>query len=284
MKDLELIVENLSEIPAKIILKNSKNKDFSFDNGFVSESSVSNVSSPVSSNNPLIYFCPSVMTLAPISKQTVRVHLKAGQPEGIRELIEVLVQNGESLMIELFAEVQPTILSLNRSFLEFPPLFAGNLYETSSLSKTSLKIQNLGNIPTKFKWVGRLKDLHQQDHEGRRHEEGGKEEGGRREGGEITNEWKREGVDEGGSEEGRMDEGGRREGGVSEERERRKGGGREEDLEYWFEPKEGIIGGKEELNVKFCLKPLRGGKLEDIFVCECEGMDYPIGFEINTIV
>ena len=231
MKDLELIVENFSEITAKIIFKNSTNKEFSFDQVLHSESSVSNSSSPLNSNNPVIFFSPTLMTLAPNSKQTVKVHLKAGQPESIKELIEVLVQNGESLMIELYAEVQPTILSLNRTVLEFPQLFAGNLYDSSTFSKTLLKIQNLGNIPTKFNWLGRLKNQHSE---------------------EIM----------------------RREDEV----------GKEEDLEYWFEPKEGVIRGKEEFIIKFFLKPLRGGKLEDIFVCECEGMEYPIGFEINTTV
>ena len=165
MKDLELIVENISEIQAKILFKNSKSKEFTFDQAMQSESSASNSSSPIISNNPnpVIFFSPTMMILAPNSKQTVKVNLKAGQPESIKELIEVLVHNGESLMIELYAEVQPTILSLNRTFLEFPLLFAGNLYETSSFSKTSLKIQNLGNIPTKFNWLGRLKDLHSEE-------------------------------------------------------------------------------------------------------------------------
>lgn len=231
MKDMELIVENISEIQAKILFKNSKSKEFTFDQVMQSDSSVSNSSSPINSNNPVIFFSPTMMTLAPNSKQSVKVHLRAGQPESIKELIEVLVQNGKSLIIELYAEVQPTILSLNRTFLEFPLLFAGNLYETSAFSKTSLKIQNLGNIPTKFKWLGRLKDQN------------------------------------------------------SEEQSKIEDlAGKEQDLEYWFEPKEGVIGGKAEINVKFFLKPLRGGKLEDIFICECEGMDYPIGFEINTSV
>ncbi len=182
----------------------------------------------------MISFNPPLLNLPPSSQQTIKVLLKASQPERIRELIEVLVQNGDSLIIELFAEVQPTILSLNRVFLEFPTLFAGNTYESSSFAKASLKLQNLGNIPTKFRWLGRLRDWKPEDQE--------------QVGDFITKKEK------------------------------------EEELEFWFEPKEGIIGGKEEMNVKFFLKPLKGGRLEEVFICECDGMEYPIGFEINVQV
>lgn len=144
----------------------------------------------------------------------VLVIYKSKDPETIRELIECLVKDGESLIIEAFAEVQTTHLSLTRFRMDFDCLFAGNIYEIASLHPQQVKLQNLGNIPTNFKWEPLYKP----------------------------------------------------------------------NIAITFEPTEGIIAPKSDLPIKVTIKPLLGGNLEEILVCDCEGLEYPLGFEINTKV
>ena len=139
---------------------------------------------------------------------------KSQDPETVRELIECLVKNGENLIIELLAEIQNTHLSLNRFKMDFECLYAGNVYEIASMNSNQIKLQNLGNIPTKFKW---------------------------------------ENIDK-------------------------------ENVQINFEPKEGTIAPKTDLPIKVFIKPLLGGKLEELLICDCEGLEYPLGFEINTQV
>ena len=124
------------------------------------------------------------------------------------------MRNGDSLIIELYAEIQTTHLSLNRFKMDFDCLYAGNTYEIASMHPQQIKLQNLGNIPTKFKW---------------------------------------ESIDK-------------------------------PNIQINFEPKEGIIRPKSDLPIKAFIKPLLGGRLDEILVCDCEGLEYPLGFEINTEV
>lgn len=161
-----------------------------------------------------IQFNPWWIILSPLEKKTIKVQYRTDEPETVREMIECLVKNGNSLIIELIAEVQNTSISLNKFKLEYDCLYAGNVYEIGALNKQCIKLQNLGNIPTKFKWSPVYK----------------------------------------------------------------------ENLIATFEPCEGEIAPKKDLIIKVTLKPILGGKLEEIFICECEGLEYPLGFEINTIV
>lgn len=161
-----------------------------------------------------IFFEPQAMLIAPLSSRKIAVSYKSQEPETMKEMIECLVKDGDSLIIEAFAEVQNTHISLNRFKMDFECLYAGNLYEISSMHPQQLKLQNLGNIPTKFRW---------------------------------------EPIDK-------------------------------PNIQIHFEPKEGVIPPKTNLPIKVTIKPLLGGKLEEILVCECEGLEYPLGFEIITQV
>lgn len=159
-----------------------------------------------------IFFEPQAFVLAPLQTRQVKVAYKSQEPETVREMIECLVKNGETLAIEAYAEIQMTHISLNRFKMDFECLYAGNTYEIASMHPQQIKLQNLGNIPTKFVW-------------------------------EPINK---------------------------------------PNVLISFEPKEGTIPPKTDLPIKVIIKPLLGGKLEEILVCECEGLEYPLGFEINT--
>jgi len=49
-------------------------------------------------------------------------------------------------------------------------------------------------------------------------------------------------------------------------------------LKYAFTPSKGIVPPKSKLPVKFEIWPLQGGKIDEIFVLNCEGQDFPLGF------
>ena len=51
-----------------------------------------------------------------------------------------------------------------------------------------------------------------------------------------------------------------------------------------FEPSSGVVPPKTNLPIKFSIKPKQGGTLEEIFVCNVEGVELPLGFELRTKV
>jgi hypothetical protein len=55
-------------------------------------------------------------------------------------------------------------------------------------------------------------------------------------------------------------------------------------LKYAFTPSKGIVPPKSKVPVKFELWPLQGGRIDDIFVLNCEGQDFPLGFAFQTTV
>lgn len=209
-------VQNLSEIPASLLFRNAKSLKINFSilpepSENKSRASLTFTDIPIDPDQK-IFFDPSAFVLAPLQTRKITISYKSQDPETVRELIECLVRNGESLIIELFAEIQNTHLSLNRFKMDFDCLYAGNIYEIASLHPQQMKLQNLGNIPTKFKWESIEKP----------------------------------------------------------------------NIQINFEPQEGIIPPKSDLPIKVFIKPLLGGKLEELLICDCDGLEYPLGFEINT--
>ncbi|EGR30726.1 hypothetical protein IMG5_124930 [Ichthyophthirius multifiliis] len=55
-------------------------------------------------------------------------------------------------------------------------------------------------------------------------------------------------------------------------------------LKYTFEPSTGILKAKEVLPIKFTFIPQLGGNFEEIFICNIEGVEYPLGFELKSYI
>lgn len=51
-----------------------------------------------------------------------------------------------------------------------------------------------------------------------------------------------------------------------------------------FEPMSGVVPPKTNLPIKFSIKPNQGGNLEQIFICDVDGLEFPLGFELITKV
>ena len=216
--EFKLEVQNLSTIPAFLLFRNIKSTTVNF-SIFPDLSDAKPPISQTFTDLPIdpdqkIFFEPQAFMLPSSQTRSISILYKSQDPETVRELIECLVNNGDSLIIELFAEVQTTHLSLNRFKLDFECLYAGNLYEIISMHPQQIKLQNLGNIPTNFKW----EPIHKPN------------------------------------------------------------------ILINFEPNEGVIPPKSDLPIKVFIKPLLGGKLEELLICDCEGLEYPLGIEVNTQV
>ena len=47
--------------------------------------------------------------------------------------------------------------------------------------------------------------------------------------------------------------------------------------DFDFEPRNGIIEPKSIIPIKFEFTPKTGGLFDEIFICECEGLQFPLG-------
>ena len=57
-----------------------------------------------------------------------------------------------------------------------------------------------------------------------------------------------------------------------------------EDCNVRFEPSSGTIKAKSKLRVKVTITVSFAGDFNTVFICDIEGMDYPIGFELFSNV
>jgi len=57
-----------------------------------------------------------------------------------------------------------------------------------------------------------------------------------------------------------------------------------EDCSVSFEPSSGTIKAKSKLKVNVTITVNFAGEFNNVFVCDVEGMDYPIGFELFSNV
>jgi len=64
-----------------------------------------------------------------------------------------VVKDGETHVIEVYAEIQEVFISLNRYQLSFDELYLGEKYDIGQNSEQSIVLTNRGNIPTRFTWV-----------------------------------------------------------------------------------------------------------------------------------
>lgn len=229
-KQITLKIQNTSSIPAEVVMKriNEKVEDI-ISNLSLNKQRKSTISESMSEDYFSKYFqgidfneekkvaqltfSPQVFTIQPEQIQEVRVTCEAQEAESFMDLIECVIKNSDSQYLNVTAEVQDIHVSLNMCKLNFDCLYATNTYVLSKdRTEQYVEIQNLGNLPCKFKW-------------------------------EIP---------------------------ISEE----------DNYAISFEPQQGTVQPKSNLPIKIKFVPKVGGPFYQLFVCDCEGMEYPLGFEL----
>ncbi|KAL4472936.1 hypothetical protein ABPG72_007813 [Tetrahymena utriculariae] len=94
------------------------------------------------------------LLIQPFEKRSVNVKCKAGAPESYKTILEIQVEHSnDPLFLNVEAEIQKIIVSLNRLSLDFPCLYVNNVNLIDPKhSKQYIEIQNLGNIEAEFEW------------------------------------------------------------------------------------------------------------------------------------
>ena len=78
--------------------------------------------------------------------------MNAQAAETINSMIEILVEDSDSYFLNVTAEIQDIKVTLNRYSMEFPTLYAGNVYNIYGEHLQGIILENYGNIPTNFSW------------------------------------------------------------------------------------------------------------------------------------
>ena len=86
------------------------------------------------------------------SKGKVSISLTSEDSGSIEEVLEIAPTQGEVQRIKIRADVQDVHIALNRHFIEYPQLYVNKVYAIEREPQL-IKIRNLGNIASRFRWV-----------------------------------------------------------------------------------------------------------------------------------
>lgn len=103
-------------------------------------------------NNGPFKIDPIYLIIPAMSKKKVEVTLVAEDAGTYEEFLEVIPTMAEPQMIRLIASVQDVHVALNRYFTEYQQLYANKVYSIEREPQV-VKLRNLGNIASKFKWT-----------------------------------------------------------------------------------------------------------------------------------
>lgn len=103
-------------------------------------------------NNGPFKVDPLYMVIPAMSKKKVEVTLVAEDAGTYEEFLEVLPSMAEPQLIRMIASVQDVHVALNRYFIEYQQLYASKVYSIEREPQV-IKLRNLGNIASKFKWT-----------------------------------------------------------------------------------------------------------------------------------
>ncbi|CAG9311669.1 unnamed protein product [Blepharisma stoltei] len=154
------------------------------------------------SSEQSIIISPNYKEIAPYDTLKVSIEILSNKVDTIEEIIKIAVKNGEARYINIFAEVQKPVVSLDCYEFKLGQLAAG----IESKPKTVTLI-NYGNLDTTFKWVIPLTEAH----------------------------------------------------------------------DFKISPSSGEIKASSKVTCEFTMIPFNGGNLDEIWVCEVEGLDSPLG-------
>jgi hypothetical protein len=76
--------------------------------------------------------------------------------ECVYEEIEILVEDSQSIFIQLHSEIQKPKVYVSRNVIELGRIYAGVKetveYDSGKNKSQALELVNYGNLPVKFKW------------------------------------------------------------------------------------------------------------------------------------
>lgn len=217
-------LENTSPVAATFMIKSSNNTKLDFETAIMpgepSEHGhpMCRVGRPiVSSQGNQVLVDSFYKTLEPHEKFKVDVMVHCITEETLHEEIEVMVEDSDSLFLQVHAEIQKPKVYVNRNTVELGRIYAGVKeiveYDNGKNKSQSLELVNYGNLPVKFKWEEK-------------------------------------------NEKGR--------------------------LIAAFEPSEGIIPPKSKARITFEMTVYFGGMIDELFMCDVEDLELPIGFEVKA--
>jgi hypothetical protein len=156
-----VILTNESPIPAQFIVKSSKNKRLTFElsnNEIGADSTASfSVGKPfITKKGNNIEMNTYRAVLKPYQQFALDVKVNCITEETIDEHIEVMVQDGKSLYLQVLGEVQKPKVYLNRQEIDLGHIYAGvrEVVECDlGKHKTqAIELVNYGNLPAHFRW------------------------------------------------------------------------------------------------------------------------------------
>lgn len=103
-------------------------------------------------NNGPFKIDPIYAIIPAMSKKKVDVSLVTEDAGIYEEILEVLPTMAEPQAIRMVASVQDVHVALNRYFIEYQQLYASKVYSIEREPQV-IKLRNLGNIASKFKWT-----------------------------------------------------------------------------------------------------------------------------------
>jgi hypothetical protein len=103
-------------------------------------------------NNGPFRIDPIYLVIPAMSKKKVEISLLAEDAGTYEELLEVIPTMAEPQMIRMIASVQDVHVALNRYFTEYQQLYANKVYSIEREPQV-VKLRNLGNIASRFKWT-----------------------------------------------------------------------------------------------------------------------------------
>lgn len=219
--EYKLNLENLSDIEAEVLIKNTKNKALTFEtyrsidtNLIERKGSVFSKTGTISNKQASIFIEPEYKKLSPLEKTTVIVTLNTMNPETVDEILEIIVKDQGSQFVSLRAEIQKPHLSLNRAKVDLGKTYAGIQYLVDEKHKYSVILRNDGNHDAGFEWENKVVPDY---------------------------------------------------------------------ISAIINPHKGTIKPKSEIQINFSITLYKGGKIEELFICNIEDMDYPLGFLLTSI-
>ena len=96
------------------------------------------------------------LTLEPFQKCQVEVTVDCITEETMHEEIEIMVQDSDSLFVQVHGEIQKPKVYVSRNTVELGKIYAGVKetveYDAGKNKTQAIELVNFGNLPVKFKW------------------------------------------------------------------------------------------------------------------------------------
>lgn len=147
---------NTSPIPAEFIIKSSKNHKMTFETAGGDNVGLKIGHPVVTGRGNKISVDTPTMVLQPLQSCSVQVTVNNITEETVREELEVMVRDSQSLFIQIQGEVQKPKVYISRNTMELGKIYAGVKesveFDSGKNKAQAVELVNYGNLPVKFKW------------------------------------------------------------------------------------------------------------------------------------